>query len=100
MKKGELHVIVRQVNGQEQVHTLWPVKFCALASANLFSFTCELSWVNKISSNDANNIVVITPIGNVVLDRQIKTGDGWVAGVDFFRNAIKEKAVTATALIK
>ena len=91
-KKGKLHVTVCQVNG-EQVHTLWPVKFCPSAGANLFSLTCELSW-------DANNIVVITPIGNIVLDRRIKTLDGWVAGVNFSRNAINEKAVTATTLIK
>ena len=43
---------------------------------------------------------MITPIGDIVLDRQIKTHDGWVTGVDFLRNAINEKAVTATALIK
>ena len=35
-KKDKLQVTVRQVNGQEQVHTLWPVKFCSSAGANCF----------------------------------------------------------------
>ena len=36
MKKGKLQVMVPQMNGDEQVHTLWPVKFCPLAGANFF----------------------------------------------------------------
>ena len=99
-KNGKLRVTVHKVNGKEQVHTLWPVKFCFLAGANLFLLTCELSRRNKISSDDANNIVVITQIGNIVVNHQIKTRDCWVTGVDFFRNKIKEKAVSATAIIK
>ena len=43
MKKGKLCMTVRQVNRQEQVHTLWPVKFCPSAGANLFLLTCKLS---------------------------------------------------------
>ena len=43
MKKGELQVIVHQVNRDEKVHTLWPVKFCPMAGVNLFSLTCKLS---------------------------------------------------------
>ena len=43
---------------------------------------------------------MITSIGNIVLDSQIKTHDGWVAGVNFIRNATNEKAVSATALGK
>ena len=35
-KKGKLQVTVPQVNGEEQVHTKWTVKFCPLAGANLF----------------------------------------------------------------
>ena len=34
-----------------QVHTLWPVKFCPKAGANLFSLTCELLQGNKIPSD-------------------------------------------------
>ena len=67
-KKGKLQVTVRQVNGLEQVHTLWPVKFCASAGANLFLLTCELSRGNKISSDEAKNIVITTPNGNIVVD--------------------------------
>ena len=88
------------MNRQEQIHTLWPVKFCPLAGANLFLLMFELLWGNKISSDDANNIVMITPIGDIVLDCQINTHDDWVAGVNFLQNTIHKKAVTATALIK
>ena len=95
-KKGKLWVTVRQVNRLGQVNTLWPVKFCPSAGANLFSISCKLSWGNNISSDEANNIVVTTLIGNIVLDCQIKTHDGWVAGVDFLQNVIGEKAVSAT----
>jgi len=65
-KKGKLRVTVRQVNGLEQVHTLWPVKFCPSAGANLFSLTCKLLQGNKISSDEVNNIVVTTPNGNII----------------------------------
>ena len=99
-KKNKLRVTVCQVNGLEQVHTLWPVKFCSSAGANRLSLTCELSQRNKISSDEANNIVVTTPNSNIFLDRQIKTHDSWVAGVDFLRNVNDKKAVSATALIK
>ena len=67
-KKGKLHVTIWQVNGQEQVHTLWPVKFCPSMSVSLFMFTCKLLQGNKMSSDDANNIVITTPIGSIVLD--------------------------------
>ena len=82
-KKGKLQVTVRQVHGEEQVHTLWPVKFCPSAGMNLFSLTCKLSWGNKISSNEFNNIIINTLSGDIILDRRIKTRDGWVTGVDF-----------------
>ena len=99
-KKGQLRVTMHQVNGQELVHTLWHVKFCPSAGVNLFSLTCELLHGNKISSDEANNIIMTTLISNIVLDRRIKTRDGWVTGVDFLRNVIDKKAVSATALIK
>ena len=60
MKKGKLCVMVCQVNGTEWVHTLWPVKFCSKAGANLSSLTCKLSQGNRISSDHLNNIVVNT----------------------------------------
>ena len=67
-KKGKPQVTVSQVHGEEQVNTLWPVKFCPSAGANLFSLTCELSQGNKISSDEWNNIVINTPSGNIILD--------------------------------
>ena len=99
-KKGKLCMTVRQVNRQEQVHTLWPVKFCPSAGANIFLLTWELLQGHKISSDDANNIVMNTPIGNIILDHRIKTCESWIAGVDFIRNIANKKAVSATALIK
>ena len=57
----------------EQVHTLWPVKFCPKTGANLFSLMCELLQGNKISSDHQNNIIVNTPTSDIILDCQIKT---------------------------
>ena len=74
--------------------------FCPPAGANLFSPMCKPSWGNKISSDKFNNIVINTPSGNIILDCQIKTHDGWVAGEDFLWNFIDERAVSATALVK
>ena len=42
--------------------------------------------------------MVNTPIGNIVLDCQIKTHDGWVAKVDFHCKTNNERAVSATTL--
>ena len=67
-KKSKLQVKVRQVNRAEQVHTLWPVKFCPKAGANLLSLMCELLQGNKISTDHLNNIVITTPSGNIILD--------------------------------
>ena len=50
MKKGKLRVTIWQVDGTEQVHTLWPMKFCPKAGANLFSLMCKLSQGKTISS--------------------------------------------------
>ena len=99
-KKGKLQVKVHQVNGTEHIHTLWPVKFCPKAGANLFSLMCELSKGNKISSDNQNNIAVNTLTGDIILDCQVKTHDGWVAGVNFLCKANNERAVSATALPK
>ena len=41
-KKAKLCVNIQQVDGTEQIHTLWPVKICPKADANLFSLTCKL----------------------------------------------------------
>ena len=36
------------------------------------------------------NIVINTPSGEIVLDRQIKILDGWVAGVDFLEASFEK----------
>ena len=99
-KKGKLQVKVCQVDGTEWVHTLWPVKFCPKAGANLLSLTCELSQGNKLASDHQSNIMVNTPTGNIILDCFIKTCNGRVAGVNFLHEANDERAVSATALPK
>ena len=44
--------------------------------------------------------MVNTLTGNIILDCQIKTRDGWVAGVDFLWDSNNERAVSAAALPK
>ena len=44
--------------------------------------------------------MVNTPTGNIILDCQIKTHDGWVTGVNFLCKANNAKAVSATTLPK
>ena len=100
MKKGKLQVTVCQVSGEEQVHTLWFVKFCPFAGANLFSLMCKLLQGDKISSYKFNNIIINTPNGNIIFDCWIKTCNGWVAGVDFLWASIDNRALSATALPK
>ena len=44
--------------------------------------------------------MVNTPTGDIILDCQIKTHNGWVAGVDFLCKTNAERVVSATALTK
>ena len=99
-KMGKLQVKMHQVDGTERVHTLWPVKFCPMAGANLISQTCKLSQGNKIVSDHQNNFVVNTLTGNIILDCQSKTHNGWVAGVDFLCKANNERAIFNITLPK
>ena len=41
-KQGKSHAKVRQVDGSNKLHTLWPVKYCAKAGVSNFSLTCKL----------------------------------------------------------
>ena len=63
---------------------LWSVKYCAKISANLFLLTCEKLQVGKISSDHENDIMVETTSGDIILDCQIKTCIGWIAGESSF----------------
>ena len=96
-KKGKLWVKICQVDGTEQTHTLWPVKFCPKAGANLFSLTCKLLQGNKIASDHENYIMVNTPTSDIILDCLVKTCNSWVAEVDFLHEFNNERAVSATA---
>ena len=84
----------------ECVHTLWSMKFFLKADANLFFHDLPSLAGKKIASDQHNNIVVNTPTGDIILDPQIKTHDGWVTGVDFLCKAKNERAVSATTLPK
>ena len=72
MKKGKLCVNVHQVDGSDQVHTLWPMRFCPKAGANLFSLMCKLLQGKMMSSNHCNNIVIDSMEGKIILDCWIK----------------------------
>ena len=44
--------------------------------------------------------MINTPSGDIVLDCQINTHNGWVAGVDFLQSSNEERAVSAMAPLK
>ena len=73
------------------------MKYGAKAGANLHSLTYKLSQGNKVKSNHKNNIVVQYFKGNIILDFQIKTHDGWVARVKFLQETCRVKAQLANA---
>ena len=99
MMKGKLCINIRQVNGTEWAHTLWPVKFCA-KGINLFSLTFKVFQGNGIKNSHQNNISVESSEGNIILDHQIKTDDGWVVGVKFLHESSQGRAQSATAMHK
>ena len=73
------------------------MKFCLKAGANLFSLTCKHLQGKKISSDHQNNIMVKSTDANIILDCQIKTHAGWVAGVKFLPEQSDEMVQSATA---
>ena len=92
-KKGKLHVNIQHADGTEWVL----VKFCPKAGVNLFSLMCELLQGKTISSNHQNNIMVNSMDGSIILDHQIMTHDGWVAGDEFLQQTNEKRAQLATA---
>ena len=86
-KRGKLQINVQQVDGTEQVHTLWPMKFFPNAGVNLFSQTCEL-----LQGNHHNNIVASSASGDIILDCLIKTRDCWVVRIEFLQETYNERA--------
>ena len=77
-EKGKLHMKVCQVNGSKQLHMLWPVNYCAKVSASLSLLLCKLLQDNKIQSDQKYNIVILSSIGNIILNCWIKTQNSWV----------------------
>ena len=57
-----------------------------------FLLSCKVLQGSKISSNWKNNIVIHSTSGDIVLDCQNKTCDGWVAGVKFLWDTCLERA--------
>ena len=82
-RKGKLCINVQQVDGTKWVHTLWSMKFSPKAGVNLFSLMCKLLQGKAISIDHQNNIVVKSMDGDIILDCQIMTHDGWIARVEF-----------------
>ena len=93
-KKEKLHINTQQVDGTEPVHTLWPMKF--FPNANLFSLTFKVLQGKKISRDHQNNIMVESTDGDIILDCQIKTHNGWVVGVKFLQETSEKRAQSAT----
>ena len=92
---------VKQVDRSKKMYILWPVKYCTKAGMNLFSLTCELLQDIKMWNDHKNNIIVETTSGDITLDCQIKTHDGWVAGVEFLsRNTEEAHMVKSSAQLK
>ena len=92
IKKGKLYINIQQVDGTEQVHPLWSIKFCPKAGVNLFFLMCELLQGNKIISDHQNNIVAKSSEGDILLECCIKTHDGWVARIKFLCETSQERA--------
>ncbi len=80
--KGKKDIVIRQVDSRTTCYTFEPVKYCKEAKINMFSLTSALSNDGVLSSDDQNNIVINQDDMKIVFDRQIKTHDGWVCGVD------------------
>ena len=74
---------------------LQPVKYCAAVSSNQFLLTCLLLQGTNILSNCKNNIVVKATSGNIILDYQMMTHNGWVDGVKIFQEIGPEMAQLA-----
>ena len=84
---------MRQVNGSERLHTLWPLEYGAKAVVNLFLLTCKLLKGGKIQSDEKNNIMIESSNGNIILDLQIETQDGWVARSEFLHERKSKRAL-------
>ena len=89
--KKDKHVKVRQVSCNKRLNTPWPVNYHVEAGANQFLLTCKLFQGSKIFS-DKNNIVPEIVNGNIILDCQIKTKEGWATRLNFIWDRKSKKA--------
>ena len=76
------------------------MKYCTKAHVNLFLLICKLLQGSKIWSDNKNNIVVEIMSGDIILDCQIKTHNGWVVRVKFLQKKIFEEAHMLKSLIQ
>src|SRR5210317_1868871 len=87
-KIGKKKVLFHQTDGKIVERIMDPVKYCANAQERLLSIPNEMSHHGaKLISNDCCDITLTYPNGDrIVLDRHIKTKNGWVPGVDVISN--------------
>ena len=76
------------------------MQFGPKAGVNLSSLTSKLLQGNKIANDEQNNIMINTPTGDIILNRQIKTHDGWITGDNFLHEANNERAASVSTLPK
>ena len=97
-KMGKKKCVIKQADGSTTEKILYPCKYSKDASDNLFSITSEQSKGATLLSDTKNNILLNYPDGSTVsFDRQLKTKDGWVGGVEIFSSAESGKAETTKA---
>ena len=60
----------------------------------------QFSQGNKIKDDPGNNIMIQSSNGNIILDYQGKTHDGWVARVEFLQETGHIKGQLAKLLIR
>ncbi len=82
-KKGKKKCLIKQADGTLTEKVLYPCKYAADASDNLFSITAELNHGAQITNDQHNNITLTYPDDSkIIFDRRLKTKDGWITGVD------------------
>ena len=87
-------------DGNKRIHILGPMKYCAKSGTILYFLTCKLLKESKIKSDHKKNTVIQSYDGNIVLDYQIRTHNGWVARFKFLHETGHERDQLAWSSIK
>ena len=91
---------VHQANGSNKLHVIWSMKYCIKAGGSLYPIICKLSQGSNILSDCKSNIVIQSESGNIIIDCQIKTCDGWLAEVEFLQDIGPERAQLAMSSVQ